>query len=110
MKKRIDVLLVEQGFFESREKAKRSIMAGLVFVDNQKCDKAGTEVKTDAKIEVKGNPIPYVSRGGLKLEKAMKNFDITLQDKVCMDIGVLLSICYQKTNRNRLNPHKHWLF
>ena len=87
MKKRIDVLLVEQGFFESREKAKRSIMAGLVFVDNQKCDKAGTEVKTDAKIEVKGNPIPYVSRGGLKLEKAMKNFDITLQDKVCMDIG-----------------------
>ena len=72
MKKRIDVLLVEQGFFESREKAKRSIMAGLVFVDNQKCDKAGTEVKTDAKIEVKGNPIPYVSRGGLKLEKAMK--------------------------------------
>ncbi|WP_455541895.1 TlyA family RNA methyltransferase [Intestinibacter sp.] len=87
MKKRIDVLLVEQGFFESREKAKRSIMAGLVFVNNQKCDKAGTEVKTDAKIEVKGNPIPYVSRGGLKLEKAMKNFDITLQDKVCMDIG-----------------------
>ena len=68
MKKRIDVLLVEQGFFESREKAKRSIMAGLVFVDNQKCDKAGTEVKTDAKIEVKGNPIHYVSRGGLKLE------------------------------------------
>ena len=87
MKKRIDVLLVEQGFFESREKAKRSIMAGLVFVDNQKCDKAGTEVKTDAKIEVKGNPIPYVSRGGLKLEKAMKNFGVTLKDKVCMDIG-----------------------
>ena len=87
MKKRIDVLLVEQGFFESREKAKRSIMAGLVFVNNQKCDKAGTEVKEDANILVKGNPIPYVSRGGLKLEKAMKNFDITLQDKVCMDIG-----------------------
>ena len=87
MKKRIDVLLVEQGFFESREKAKRSIMAGLVFVNNQKCDKAGTEVNTDAKIEVKGNPIPYVSRGGLKLEKAMKNFGVTLKDKVCMDIG-----------------------
>ena len=87
MKKRIDVLLVEQGFFESREKAKRSIMAGLVFVNNQKCDKAGTEVKIDAKIEVKGNPIPYVSRGGLKLEKAMKNFDLSLKDKVCMDIG-----------------------
>lgn len=87
MKKRIDVLLVEQGFFESREKAKRSIMAGLVFVNNQKCDKSGTEVKTDAKIEVKGNPIPYVSRGGLKLEKAMKNFNLTLNNKICMDIG-----------------------
>ena len=87
MKKRIDILLVEQGYFDSRERAKKAIMAGLVFVDNQRCDKAGTEVKEDANILVKGNPIPYVSRGGLKLEKAMKNFDITLQDKVCMDIG-----------------------
>ena len=87
MKKRIDVLLVEQGFFESRERAKKAIMAGLVFVDNQRCDKAGVDVKEDAKIEVKGNPIPYVSRGGLKLEKAMKNFGLTLDGKVCMDIG-----------------------
>ena len=87
MKKRIDILLVDEGYFESRERAKKAIMAGLVFVDNQRCDKAGTEVKEDANILVKGNPIPYVSRGGLKLEKAMKNFDITLQDKVCMDIG-----------------------
>lgn len=87
MKKRIDVLLVEQGYFDSRERAKKAIMAGLVFVDNQRCDKAGSEVKEESKIEVKGNPIPYVSRGGLKLEKAMKNFDITLENKVCLDIG-----------------------
>ena len=87
MKKRIDILLVDQGYFESRERAKKAIMAGLVFVDNQRCDKAGTEVKEDANILVKGNPIPYVSRGGLKLEKAMKYFGVTLKDKVCMDIG-----------------------
>ena len=87
MKKRIDILLVDEGYFESRERAKKAIMAGLVFVDNQRCDKAGTEVKEGAKIEVKGNPIPYVSRGGLKLEKAMKCFGVTLKDKVCMDIG-----------------------
>ncbi|CEN79891.1 TlyA family RNA methyltransferase [Paraclostridium sordellii] len=87
MKKRIDILLVEQGFFDSRERAKKAIMAGLVFVDNQRCDKAGFEVKEDSKIEVKGNPIPYVSRGGLKLEKAMKNFDISLENKICLDIG-----------------------
>lgn len=87
MKKRIDILLVEQGHFESRERAKKAIMAGLVFVDNQRCDKAGVEVKEEAKIEVKGNPIPYASRGGLKLEKAIKNFNLDLENKVCMDIG-----------------------
>ncbi len=87
MKKRIDILLVEKGHFESRERAKKALMAGLVFVDNQRCDKPGTEVKEDANILVKGNPIPYVSRGGLKLEKAMKYFGVTLKDKVCMDIG-----------------------
>lgn len=87
MKKRIDILLVDKGHFESRERAKKAIMAGLVFVDNQRCDKPGTEVKEDANILVKGNPIPYVSRGGLKLEKAMKYFGVTLKDKVCMDIG-----------------------
>lgn len=87
MKKRIDVLLVDMGYFESREKARRHIMAGNVFVDNQKVDKAGTAVKIDSEIRVKGKLIPYVSRGGLKLEKAIKNFDLTLEGKVCMDIG-----------------------
>lgn len=87
MKKRIDLLLVEKGYFESRERAKKAIMAGLVFVDNQRCDKAGTDIDENSKIEVKGNPIPYVSRGGLKLEKAVKNFGVELKDKVCMDIG-----------------------
>ena len=74
MKKRIDILLVDKGHFESRERAKKAIMAGLVFVDNQRCDKPGTEVKEDANILVKGNPIPYVSRGWIKLEKAMEYF------------------------------------
>lgn len=87
MKKRIDVLLVEKGHFDSRERAKKAIMAGVVFVNNQRCDKAGVDVDEESEIEVKGNPIPYVSRGGLKLEKAMKNFDLTLENKVCMDIG-----------------------
>ncbi|CAK7010327.1 MAG: Hemolysin A [Peptostreptococcus russellii] len=87
MKKRIDVLLVEMGYFESREQARRHIMAGSVFVDNQRVDKAGTAVKIDSDIRVKGKLIPYVSRGGLKLEKALKNFDLTVKDKVCMDIG-----------------------
>ena len=87
MKKRIDLLLVEKGYFESRERAKKAIMAGVVFVNNQRCDKAGVDVDENADILVKGDPIPYVSRGGLKLEKAMKNFDLTLEGKVCMDIG-----------------------
>lgn len=86
-KKRLDVILVENGFFESREKAKASIMAGVVFVDEQKSDKAGELVSTEAKIEVRKNICPYVSRGGLKLEKAINNFNIELNDKVCMDIG-----------------------
>jgi len=86
-KERLDTLLVEKGFFESREKAKGAIMAGLVFIDNQKIDKPGTKVNKEGVILVKGNPIPYVSRGGLKLEKAMKQFDIDLNHKVCMDIG-----------------------
>ena len=87
MKKRIDILLVEQGYFDSRERAKKAIMAGLVFVDNQRCDKAGTEVKEDANILVKGNPIPYVSRGGLKLEKALDTFNIDFNGLKIMDIG-----------------------
>ncbi|SDK50807.1 TlyA family RNA methyltransferase [Natronincola ferrireducens] len=86
-KLRLDMLLVEKGYFESREKARRNIMAGLVFVDNQKIDKPGTKVKADATLIVKGNAIPYVSRGGLKLEKAIEAFAIDLENKICLDIG-----------------------
>lgn len=87
MKKRIDLLLVEKGYFDSRERARKSIMAGVVFIDNQRCDKPGTNVDEDSKIEVKGDVIPYVSRGGLKLEKSINKFNIKLEDKVCLDIG-----------------------
>lgn len=87
MKQRLDVLLVEKGFFETRERAKKNIMAGKVYVNNQISDKAGNMVDIDANITIKEDAIPYVSRGGLKLEKAMKEFNIHLSDKVCMDIG-----------------------
>ena len=88
MKERLDVLLVSQGFAESREKAKAVIMAGNVFVNGQREDKAGSAFDpVKAKIEIKGQTLKYVSRGGLKLEKAMKAFSIVLQNKVCMDIG-----------------------
>ena len=86
-KERLDVLLVSRGLSESREKAKATIMAGLVFVDNQRVDKAGTKLPVDVDITVKGNPIPYVGRGGLKLEKAMETFPIDLTGKTMMDIG-----------------------
>ena len=86
-KERIDVLLVEQGLFESREKAKRAIMSGVIFVDNQRVDKPGTTIIKEAEIEIRGKTLQYVSRGGLKLEKAMKAFPISLEDKICMDIG-----------------------
>ncbi|MBQ7667800.1 MAG: TlyA family RNA methyltransferase [Clostridia bacterium] len=86
-KQRLDTLLVEKGFFPSREKAKASIMAGVVFVDNQKVDKAGEEVKVEAIIEVRENICPYVSRGGLKLEKAVNEFNLILSGKICMDMG-----------------------
>ena len=87
MKKRLDVLLVEQGLADSREKAKAIIMSGIVYVDNIKEDKAGTTFEETARIEVRGNTLKYVSRGGLKLEKAMNNFGVTLEGKVCMDVG-----------------------
>lgn len=88
MKERLDVILVRQGYAASREKAKALLMAGNVFVDHQREDKAGTLFdESKIKIEVKGRPLPYVSRGGLKLERAVGQFPITLQDKVCMDIG-----------------------
>lgn len=87
MKERLDTLLVKKGYFQSRERAKASIMAGIVFVDGQKCDKAGTMIKEDAEIFVKEDPCPYVSRGGLKLEKSMSEFDLDLKGTVCMDVG-----------------------
>ena len=87
MKERLDVLLVNRGLAPSREKAKTMIMEGNVFVENQREDKAGATFDTEAEITVKGNTLKYVSRGGLKLEKAMTHFGITLEGKVCMDIG-----------------------
>ena len=86
-KERLDVLLVERNLAESRERAKITIMEGLVLVNGQKVDKAGTMVKPDAEIRILGNTLPYVSRGGLKLEKALKTFPITLEGKVMADIG-----------------------
>ena len=88
MKERLDVLLVKKGLAPSREKAKAVIMAGSVYVDGQKEDKAGSVFDEEsAQIEVRGHALPYVSRGGLKLEKALKVFPITLTGKICMDIG-----------------------
>ena len=85
--KRLDMLLVEKNMFESREKARASIMAGEIFVDGQRVDKCGEKVKESANIEFKGQTMPYVSRGGYKLEKSIKTFNINLKDKVCLDIG-----------------------
>lgn len=87
MKERLDILLINAGFAPSREKAKAIIMAGSVYVNGQREDKAGSIFDEKALIEVKGNALKYVSRGGLKLEKAMENFDISLEGKVCMDVG-----------------------
>lgn len=87
MKERLDILLVKKGLAPSREKAQTMIMEGNVFVDNNREDKAGSSFDENAKIEIKGNTLKYVSRGGLKLEKAMTHFGITLDGKVCMDIG-----------------------
>ena len=87
MKERLDVLLVKRGLAASREKAKAVIMAGSVFVDNQKEDKAGTMFPDTVQIEVRGNTLKYVSRGGLKLEKAMTHFGLRLDGCVCMDVG-----------------------
>ena len=86
-KERLDVLLVERGLAGSRERAKRMIMAGEVLVDNQKIDKAGATVKAEAEIRLLGHDIPYVSRGGLKLEKAMKEFGVPIEGRRCADIG-----------------------
>ena len=87
MKERLDVLLVQKGLAKSRENAKAVIMCGDVFVNNEREDKPGTKIDIDADIIVKGNKLKYVSRGGLKLEKAMDNFDVTIDGKICMDVG-----------------------
>lgn len=87
MKKRLDLLVFEKGYAESREKAKSLIMSGLVYIKNQKFDKPGENVDENCEIEVRGKSLKYVSRGGLKLEKAMQVFPVNLNDKVCMDVG-----------------------
>ena len=86
-KTRLDVLLVEQGLQETRQKAQATIMSGLVFVNDQRVDKPGTAVSNDARIEIRGNTLRYVSRGGLKLEKAMATFGLRLDGMTCADIG-----------------------
>ncbi len=87
MKERLDILLVNRGLAPSREKAKTMIMEGNVFVNHNREDKAGSTFPDDCMIEIHGTTLKYVSRGGLKLEKAMTHFGITLEGKVCMDIG-----------------------
>ncbi|WP_040208169.1 TlyA family RNA methyltransferase [Neobacillus jeddahensis] len=86
-KERLDVLLVERGLIETREKAKRAIMAGLVYTNEERLDKPGEKVKVDIPLNIKGKMLPYVSRGGLKLEKALKVFDVNVLGKVLLDIG-----------------------
>ncbi len=86
-KLRLDTAVFEQGYADSREKAKALIMSGVVFVNNQKADKPGLTLKDGDLLEVRGNPLKYVSRGGLKLEKAMKVFGLSLDGCICADIG-----------------------
>ena len=86
-KQRLDQLLVERGLFSSRTQAQASIMAGLIFVNGQKSDKAGKSFPSDIEIKVKGQPHPYVGRGGLKLEQALKEFKINVKDRVALDVG-----------------------
>ena len=86
-KTRLDVLMTERGLLDSRQKAQATIMSGIVFVNGQRVDKVGTAVSNDALIEIRGTTLPYVSRGGLKLEKAMQTFPLTLTGKICADIG-----------------------
>ena len=86
-KTRLDVFLAEKGYFESRERAKATIMSGQVFVNGQRVDKAGAQIADDAQIEIRGNTLEYVSRGGLKLEKALKFFDVSPAGRICIDCG-----------------------
>ena len=86
-KERLDNILVTQGFFETKSKAQAAILAGLVRINGQVVTKAGMQISSDTQPEVEANAIPYVSRGGLKLEKALKDFNISVQDKICLDAG-----------------------
>ncbi|KUP06167.1 RNA methyltransferase [Bacillus coahuilensis p1.1.43] len=86
-KQRVDVLLVEQGYYDTREQAKRAIMAGLVYGNEERLEKPGEKVAEDITLSIKGKVMPYVSRGGFKLEKALQVFDISVEDKVLLDIG-----------------------
>ena len=86
-KTRLDILLTERGLLDSRQKAQATIMSGIVFVNGQRVDKAGTAVANDAQIEIRGATLQYVSRGGLKLEKALQTFPLDLRGKICADIG-----------------------
>lgn len=100
-KERVDVMAVNQGLFESREQAKRAVMAGEVYdQNNQRLDKPGVKIPADAKLQIKGRKLPYVSRGGLKLEKALKVFAIDVQDNIVLDIGAstggFTDVCLQK--------------
>lgn len=86
-KERVDTLLVEKGFFDSRERAKRAVMAGIVYDEHDRIDKPGTKIDIETHLFVKGQTLKYVSRGGLKLEKALDEFDINIEDKIMLDIG-----------------------
>jgi 23S rRNA (cytidine1920-2'-O)/16S rRNA (cytidine1409-2'-O)-methyltransferase len=86
-KERIDILLVERGLIDTREKAKRAVMAGTVYSESERLDKPGMKIEVSAPLEIKGNPLPYVSRGGLKLEKAIREFNVNLENKIMLDIG-----------------------
>ena len=106
-KTRLDVLLVERGFAPTRQKAQAIIMAGSVFVAGQRVDKPGTAVANEAELEVRGHTLRYVSRGGLKLEKAMQTFPITLEGKTCADIGAStggFTDCMLQTARGASTP------
>ncbi|MEH7350568.1 TlyA family RNA methyltransferase [Gottfriedia acidiceleris] len=86
-KERVDVLLVDRGLIETREKAKRAIMAGLVYTKEQRLDKPGEKIDIELPLQIKGEVMPYVSRGGYKLEKAINTFDLSVKDKIMIDIG-----------------------
>lgn len=87
LKERVDVLLVQQGLFDTREQAKRAVMAGLVYIKEERVDKPGEKIELTVELNVKGQRMPYVSRGGLKLEKALQAFDFVVTDKIMLDIG-----------------------